>query len=483
MKKSTLKNVSLDLRCNMEKSNELNLEKNKVFIQGTNILNEENSINKIQSMLKNYMELDNISFLFGTGSSIILGAKSIQTIPLEIEEKVKKESENLSKTKETIYDEFISILKTLKDIPQSESIDKIRNKNKEINYSLEKLLNFLIASDFIQGYSKDSISYKFIKPLISIIKKELFKLCDLEVQKINESVLDDDGKKHLRENRYHYHEYFTKKILQRSLNLKRANIFTTNYDLAFDNAFDRLGVNYINGFSGFHKRYFRPETFEYDIFFPGSTTQGKVQRIEKVLRYFKLHGSLTWINRDPSESCLYGIEEVPIDIVRQNGEYDNLMIYPSTLKKSYTLDYPYSELLRQFATSIARPQSVLITFGYSFCDEHINDLIYQALTIPSFTLIIIDFLGSDGSNEIKRLKELQDPRIIIMQGKQLGDFPFFVRNVMPDLIEFDTNIKIAETMNVLYPKTKKDSPDIKKEARTAIKAEIDEDISKESRYE
>ena len=321
----------------------------------------------------------------------------------------------------------------------------------EIDYSLEKLLNYLLAIDFIQGHSVNATNYKHIGSLITIIKRELFRLCDLDSQQINEPLLSDIAKKHLKENRYYYHEYFTKKVLQRPLNLKRVNIFTTNYDLAFDNAFDRLGVNYINGFSGFHNRYFKPETFEYDIFFPGSTTQGKVQRIEKVLRYFKIHGSLTWVNREPSANCVYGIEELPMELIRKNEQYDSLMIYPTTVKKSYTLDYPYSELFRQFSISIAQPQSVLITFGYSFSDEHINDLIYQALTIPSFTLIIVDFKGTEGSTEIKRLKELNDPRIIIMQGNQLGDFPFFVEQVMPDLIEFDTNAKIAETMQKLYP--------------------------------
>jgi hypothetical protein len=281
-------------------------------------------------------------------------------------------------------------------------------------------------------------------------------LCDIEKQNIKIELLNDEEKNHLLRNRYYYHECFTKKLLQRSLNLKRANIFTTNYDLAFDNAFDKLGVQYINGFSGFHRRFFKPETFEYDIFFPGSTTQGKVHRIEKVLKYFKIHGSLTWINREPSENCVYGIEEVPIDIIRKNNNFENLMIYPSTSKKTYTLDYPYSELLRQFSNSIVTPQSVLITFGYSFCDEHINDLIYQALTIPSFTLIIIDFMGIDGSKEIRRLKELNDPRVIIIQGKQFGSFPFFVKNLMPDLIEIDNNVKIAETLQKILGEENKE---------------------------
>lgn len=438
---------------------ELSKETNKLFIQGADVLSrEENPIERIRCMLKNYLELDNVNFLFGTGSSIIIGARSIQSIPLSIEESIKAENpqEEDGKGKGSLYDEFITIIKTLQDEPEKEKRLSWKNDEGEevfgeIDYSLEKLLNYLLAIDFIQEHSANAITYKYIGSLITIIKRELFRLCDLDLQPINEPLLSDIAKKHLNENRYYYHEHFTKKVLQRSLNLKRANIFTTNYDLAFDKAFDRLGVNYINGFSGFHNRYFKPETFEYDIFFPGSTTQGKVQRIEKVLRYFKIHGSLTWVNRDPSANCVYGIEELPMELIRKNEEYDSLMIYPTTVKKSHTLDYPYSELFRQFSISIAQPQSVLITFGYSFSDEHINDLIYQALTIPSFTLIIVDFKGVDGSAEIKRLMELNDPRIIIMQGTQLGDFPFFVEQVMPDLIEFDTNAKIAESMQKLYP--------------------------------
>jgi hypothetical protein len=160
-----------------------------------------------------------------------------------------------------------------------------------------------------------------------------------------------------------------------------------------------------------------------------------------------------------------------MELIRKNRDYDSLVIYPTTVKKSYTLDYPYSELFRQFSSSIAQPQSVLITFGYSFSDEHINDLIYQALTIPSFTLIIVDFKGCDGSDEIKRLMELNDPRIIIMQGPQLGDFPFFVEKIMPDLIEIDTNTKIAETMQKLYPPKANDDSSAEKPDVSAQKTE------------
>src|SRR5690606_11377254 len=161
------------------------------------------------------------------------------------------------------------------------------------------------------------------------------------------------------------------------------------------------------------------------------------------------------------------IKEYPIDYIRSkkgidDGIFGGLMIYPSATKKTYTLECPYSELFRQFANSIVQPQSVLITYGYCFADEHINDIIYQSLSIPSFTLIVIDYFGTgtdDKPNEnIRKLLELDDPRIIIIQGENYGDFPFFVQNLLPDLVEIDNEIKLSATLKKLY-EDKQEEPD------------------------
>ena len=240
--------------------------------------------------------------------------------------------------------------------------------------------------------------------------------------------------------------------MQRPLNLKRANIFTLNYDLAFEYAFDKLGVFYIDGFAGFHKRYFKPETFEYDMFYPGSTTAGKVQRIEKVVRYFKLHGSISWINSEKRDANnLYGIEELPIPLIDKSDIKDDTIIYPSAVKKSYTLDFPYSELFRQFASTISHSQSVLVTVGYSFADEHINDIIFQALSNPSFTLIILAYSSNP---EIERIKKLNDSRIIILEGNYISDFIVLADKLMPDFYDIKTNEKIAKTLNNYFENDK-----------------------------
>jgi hypothetical protein len=432
--------------------------KNNLFLEGADELpiwdKDDKGIQKIKVLLKSYLELDNVSFLFGAGSSMKIGSVSIANIPIKIEDAIKATTVVVGgkPTSGLLYAEFITIIRDL----QKTNPEK-RNANGEIEYSLEKLLNYFVAQEYILDINPKAVKHTYLLSLIRTIKQSLFELCDIE-KLPNPNWLSVEEKTILDKNKSYYHEKFTKKILQRPLNLKRANIFTTNYDLAFEYAFDKLGVNYISGFSGFQKRTFKPEAFEYDLFFPGSTTQGRVQRIEKVLRYYKIHGSLTWVKEQPSENNVYGISEVPIEIVREKKDYTNIMIYPTTAKKSFTLDFPYSELFRQFSASISQHQSVLVTYGYSFSDEHINDIIYQALTIPSFTLIIIDYNGTNEKDplninkEIKKLKDLKDPRVIILQGEQLGNFSFFVEQLLPDLIEVNTYERIAETLKSLFGK-------------------------------
>lgn len=436
--------------------------KNKIYIGSEDRLQEwnEQGLIKIRLLLKNYLELDNVSFLFGAGSSIHLGSISIANIPVKLEEEIRKIPNNdlLSEQEEEAYLEF---LKIVLELQKSDEI--IRTDSGCIKYPIEDLLNYLNAVHFVASKNSDIIKLEYLEDIIFVIKRVLFELCDLDqLTPYPSASASEVEKEKLQENRYYLHERFVKKLLQRPLNLKRGNIFTTNYDLAFENAFDNQGVNYIDGFSGFQNRTFKPETYDYDIYYPGSTTQGKVSRIEKVLRYYKIHGSLTWVKTPPSATNIYGIKEIPIELIRNlkdnttESPIGDIMIYPSATKKSYTLDFPYSELFRQFSSTITQSQSVLFTYGYSFCDEHINDIIYQALSIPSFTLIVIDYLGTRNEG-IRKLKELNDPRIIILEGTDLGDFLFFTQNIMPDLVEMNTEELVVGTMNKIYQPQKAES--------------------------
>ncbi|MCT4643627.1 MAG: SIR2 family protein [Carboxylicivirga sp.] len=376
-----------------------------------------NEIEKHRLRIKKYLGLENVSVLTGAGTSFHLGAPVIRTIPEELKQQCEEE------------------------------IKKYFGEGADPSY--EDLFNCLQADRYMlekRGNCVNSLNESIAK-----MQKWLFENCDTQKTKIHEKY---ENNEQLKKNRYHYHEALVKKLLQRPNNLKRANLFTTNYDMAFDYALDNLGVHYINGFMGVHNRCFRPEVYDYDLYYPGQSVTGKVHRAEKVIKYYKIHGSLSWLSTQPSVNNTYGIKEIPLNDEFKPDGSNEIMIYPCVSKKSFTLDLPYSELFRQFAQSINQPQSVLFCIGYSFYDEHINDLIRQALSIPSFTLIIANFSPTiDKNSPIEELRALKDKRIIILEqnNPEISTFTGFVENVMPDLYEEEEMESVIETLQKLYP--------------------------------
>lgn len=51
----------------------------------------------------------------------------------------------------------------------------------------------------------------------------------------------------------------------------------------------------------------------------------------------------------------------------------------------------YYDLLRQFSKAMEQENSVLMTFGFSFADEHILDITRRALRNPTAQLLIFAF--------------------------------------------------------------------------------------------
>ena len=57
---------------------------------------------------------------------------------------------------------------------------------------------------------------------------------------------------------------------------------------------DKLGIFYLDGFVGGYQKRLRTESYNYDLYFPGETTEGTVNRVDRVLQLYKLHGSINW---------------------------------------------------------------------------------------------------------------------------------------------------------------------------------------------
>jgi len=183
-------------------------------------------------------------------------------------------------------------------------------------------------------------------------------------------------------------------------------VFTTNYDLFNERAMDRLGLPYANGFSGVVERRFNPATFRYALAEQLDLSNRKWSAVDGFVYLCKVHGSISWTEDDHG---LFPVREKwPQDTPKK------VMIYPTPAKQNSSLGSPYADLFREFQSRIVREQSVLITAGFAFGDEHLNNIISQALTIPTFRLII--FADPDSPGDIAKLRKLNDPRIWIIGG-------------------------------------------------------------------
>lgn len=400
---------------------------------------------KIGTLLKT----DNVSFLFGAGASKDAGGFSIKTIPRSIEQlmiaSVVDEEIVEPDWIKLFYDTINILIKGSYSFSnRKEEIKDLENNFSEIPINLEDYLSHL----YMWLSSIDNIANNIKICLDSdndiLINKENIKELIKKIISIYSSLLNlpSEGKKDALD----IYQRFIKKILTRPLNLRRANIFSLNNDTLVEQAADAEGALLVDGFVGNIRRIFRPESYNLDFYFPAQTTEGKVHRFDRALHLYKLHGSITWHRCEQNWGNPFGLYA---SFNGQNNSEDDIMIYPTPLKYGQALGLPYSELFRRFGNAIVQQQSVLITIGYGFGDEHVNAIIRQAFAIPSFTLIIVD--PNPNSDFVDKIKKLNDERVWIIAGEEIGTFNGFVQELLPDLREEEIDIKVKDTYKKLMP--------------------------------
>jgi hypothetical protein len=107
------------------------------------------------------------------------------------------------------------------------------------------------------------------------------------------------------------------------------------------------------------------------------------------------------------------------------------MIYPNAAKDVETTEYPYAELFRDFAAAACRPNSVLVAYGYSFGDDHINRVLEDMLTIPSTHLVVIAHGDIPGRVNGFCERVGRTAQISILLGSHFGDLTTLVDHYLP----------------------------------------------------
>jgi hypothetical protein len=235
---------------------------------------------------------------------------------------------------------------------------------------------------------------------------------------------------------------------------KRANIFTTNYDLLFEKAFDIINRKnplcfFNDGSRGFIKR-----TLETDIFYLNVSHSGyhdNYRREVPTINLFKMHGSVSWKKSDGlieivldnelfhdldaiiKEMDGFSVEEIDkifsgldprmniselmskldqeltllfLDndkLKHFNKMYENIpIINPNKWKFHDTIfEQHYYQLIRSFSYELEKENTILIIFGFSFADEHLLNIFKRSILNPTLQVVIISY-DEKSQDELKR---------------------------------------------------------------------------------
>lgn len=232
----------------------------------------------------------------------------------------------------------------------------------------------------------------------------------------------------------------------------RLNIFTTNYDRLIEAGAELAGLHLLDRFLGNLMPIFRSSRLDLDMHYNPPGIRGEPRYLEGVARYTKLHGSVDWVQtgKDIRRIGLpFGAQSVA-PYLKAPGlgavTAHQLMIYPNAAKDRETADYPYVELFRDLAAAVCRPNSTLVTYGYSFGDEHINRVIRDMLTIPSTHLVVISYDDPLG-RIMQTYQELGRPsQISLLIGPALADLTTLTENYLPKAAIDKTTFRMSELL-------------------------------------
>lgn len=328
-------------------------DNNKYYKNKKELLDNDESINDeifnkfISNEIFNFMNpFDNIILLVGAGASVV-GNKD----------------KNYGYTVDMLGEEIKHQLQE----PNYFTLDNLTlmckyNQNTEENFNLEDFLSQLQSfSTFVSDEDQPKFNSSYNK-MIEIIKEKTS--YDYDESKFKHGVL-----------------------INQLTNLHKApnrlSVVTTNYDIVVEESAYSLNYTVFDGFTFAHTPIFDIDMFEWYLSKPISEVRSQKESYKKnVLNLLKIHGSLTW-------------ERQNNHIIRKNkGEVLNpIMIFPSSNKYMQSYEKPYFDLFTKFQSLLRKSNTVLITSGFSFADNHISQMIIQAIkTNPSLTLLVTDYI-------------------------------------------------------------------------------------------
>jgi hypothetical protein len=259
-------------------------------------------------------------------------------------------------------------------------------------------------------------------------------------------------------------------ILQRRKALdRRCNLFTTNYDGCFPLIADEIlragNVDFVlnDGARGFSRRHLQARNFNTYLCQTGVFERHQVSVPQ--VNLIHLHGSVYWRKDaggilvdyqgeleddliDKAEHALLKpfsaalnehalpLGDLPTPVFSKDqlgafwAKYEKLPIVNPTKWKFHetVFEEHYYQMLRLLSYELEKPNAVLITFGFSFADEHILNLVKRSLSNPRLQVFVCCHSLRTREHLVKEFREHRNVKCISLESGPL-DFTAFNEKV------------------------------------------------------
>ncbi|MFA7419457.1 MAG: SIR2 family protein [Melioribacteraceae bacterium] len=318
-----------------------------------------NLVREIRELKTQVSYSKNIGFFFGAGTSCALGIPNIVQLTDEIRPQLGR-------------DELETFNKIIEEL-------KTTIKDREVN--VEDMLNHIRK---IRELTNEQKAKEYMG-----INGEFAKKTDIQIcKKIYQVILKKEKSANLNSPK----KFFAwLSLLNREFTKE---IFTTNYDLIIEKSLEANQIPYFDGFVG-----------SYEPFFLQSSINHQLQNAELTrnwIRLWKIHGSLSWFWKEDTK--LKAQKIVRIGKIADINDYKNeLVIYPSKDKYDSSRKQPFIAYFDRLKNYLLSGELLFIFTGYSFSDQHINEIIFSCLRENNRLFAIVFFYKDE---EVEKLNNL-----------------------------------------------------------------------------
>lgn len=351
-----------------------------------------NVIREVRELKTHLSYSKNIGFFFGAGTSCALGIPNVEQLTTGIEAK--------------LTDEYLTNFQIVKS--DLETSITTRNVN------IEDILNQIRRIRELTGETG--------KEYQGVSGKNAKKL-DKEICTIIYDIIAEKEKVAEIEKTKKFFAWLS--LLNRDFSKE---IFTTNYDLIIEKSLESSQIPYFDGFVGSYEPFFWQESIDQFV--------SKNDLTQNWIRLWKIHGSLSWFwKENPTTKAQQIIRVGKIENIED--EENELVIYPSKEKYDSSKKQPFIAYFDRLKNYLLSGELLFVFTGYSFSDQHINEIIFNCLRQNNrLTALVFFFKDSEVENLHKQTSSYMNlnvfgPTKAVMNGN-LGEWEYTASDLKPN---------------------------------------------------